>query len=111
MGASPSAQTVPGSLAGHGFVIIGVRARCVRLPSHPGAARRRHGAGAYPSILLDEAGSARGFEPVAQLVRIALHAERANLRGVEDAPFALILATNQQLAATQHRILRLHRAK
>ena len=42
----------------------------------------------HPSIFLDEAGFACGFECFAQLVRIALHAERANLRGVEDAPFA-----------------------
>src|SRR5467141_1688002 len=63
------------------------------------------------SIPGHEANSARSFELFAQLVRIALHDERANLRGVEDAPFALILAANQRLAATQHRISRLHRAK
>src|SRR6267143_5067249 len=63
------------------------------------------------SIPGHEANSARSFELFAQLVRIALHVERPNLRGIEDAPFALILAANQRLAATQHRIFRLHRAK
>src|ERR1700730_7334647 len=68
-------------------------------------------ASTHPSILLDETGSARGFERFTQLIRIALHAERANLGGIKDAPFALILAANQRLPAAQRRIFRLHGVK